>query len=333
MKTRMAAIGMCIFLMVLSVTVITAYAPYQLAGHAYNETGSPMVGVGITITNERTGEQLSNMSVAGGEYQEDAANFPSGYENGDALLYYSVYGDYEYLNITGATIDTGEGGIILDIYLAEVSTCQPRDPNPPDGETGVNPQKTMLSWKINTSCPYNETLKYNVKFYRVAYNMQMKEFVSEGQSERSWNPYVMFYNTKYYWQITAIGLDGTTNTSEFWTFTTRDLGADAIEDKNYSKPFEDTFGTMNFSILQISDGVQAVFNNAIPAGLFYLFIFGMFFVGIYIRQGDVAIPALLGIILSPAIWTFVPMEYQGVTFWLLALSVGGILAAVFKSRL
>lgn len=333
MKQKLTTIGMCILLIVLSLSLASAYEPYSLDGHTYNETGSPMTGVIVTITNERTEEQLSNTSVTGGEYQEDAANYPSGYEEGDVLQYYSVYGDYEYLNITSAIIDTSEGGTTLDIYMSKISTCQPRDPNPADGETDVEPQNTILSWNINTSCPYNETLKYNVKFYRVAYNMQMKEFVSEGQSGMSWNPYVMFYNTKYYWQITAIGLDGTTNTSELWTFTTRDLGSDAIEDKNYSKPFEDTFGTMNFSILQMSDGVQAIYNNAIPAGLFYLFIFGIFFAGIYIRQGSVTIPSLLGIILSPAVWTFVPIEYQGVTFWLLALSVGGILAAVFKSRL
>ena len=207
----------------------------------------------------------------------------------------------------------------------------PFDPSPSDGASSVEPQNTVVSW--NCTHLDGDNLTYNIKFYRTTYNMRMKEFASENQEAKSWNPYVMFYNTKYFWQITAIDEDGETNMSELWNFTTRDLGSDAIEDRNYSKPFEDTFGTMNFSILQISDGVQAVYNNAIPAGLFYLFIFGMFFVGIYIRQGSVTIPALLGIILSPAIWTFVPMEYQGVTFWLLALSVGGILAAVFKSRL
>ena len=207
----------------------------------------------------------------------------------------------------------------------------PFTPSPADGATNVEPQNTVISW--NCTHPDGDNMSYNVNFYRTEYNMQMKEFVSENQEEKSWNPYVMFYNTKYYWQITAIDEDGETNTSALWNFTTKDLGGDAIEDKNYSTPFEDTFGTMNFSILQISDGVQAVFNNAIPAGLFYLFIFGMFFVGIYIQQGSVAIPALLGIIMSPAVWTFVPMEYQGVAFWLLALSVAGILAAVSKSRM
>jgi len=207
----------------------------------------------------------------------------------------------------------------------------PFTPSPADGAVNVEPQNTKISW--NCTHPDGDNLTYNVKFWRVAYNMQMKEFVSENQEAKSWNPQVMFYNTKYWWQITAIDEDGETNISALWNFTTRDLGSDAIVDKNYSKPFEDTFGTMNFSILQISDGVQAVYNNALPAGLFYLFIFGLFFVSVWIRQGDVAIPALLGIILSPLIWTFVPVEYQNVAFWLLALSVGGILAAVFKSRM
>jgi len=208
---------------------------------------------------------------------------------------------------------------------------KPFDPVPSGGAINIEPQNTVISW--NCTHPDSDNMTYNIKFYRKEYNMQMKEYVSENQEEKSWNPQVMFYNTKYRWQITAIDENGTTNTSELWNFTTRDLGDDTIEDKNYSKPFEDTFGTMNFSILQISDGVQAIYNNAIPAGLFYLFIFGMFFVGIYIQQGDIAIPAILGIILSPAIWTFVPIEYQGVTYWLLALSVCGILAAVFKSRM
>ena len=205
------------------------------------------------------------------------------------------------------------------------------DPSPADGAVNVEPENTKIYW--NCTHPDGDILTYNIRFYRTAYNMQMKEFVSEGQEAKSWNPYVIFYNTKYYWQITAIDEDGETNISELWNFTTRGLGDDAIEDKNYSEPFEETFGTMNFSMLQISDGVQAVYNNAIPAGLFYLFLFGLVFVSIWIRQGNVLIPALLGIILSPLIWAFVPMEYQNVAFWLLALSVGGILAAVFKSRM
>lgn len=223
--------------------------------------------------------------------------------------------------------------LCFSCILVTAAPPKPTNPHPADGEINVDTQNTVISWAVDPSYPYIEDLKYNVKFYRKSFNMQMKEFVSEGQTETSWDSHILFYNTTYYWQVTAIDSNGSTNTSDLWTFTTRDLGDDAIEDKNYSKPFEDTFGTMNFSIFQISEGVQSVYNNVIPAGLFYVFIFGMFFVGIYIRQGDVAIPALLGIILSPAIWTFVPLEYQGTAYWLLALSVCGILASLIKSRM
>ena len=287
-----------------------------------------------------TGDYWVNFTWdAGGENETDSYNISwnGSWFNGsvDNFMQRSV-GECGWANISiYAFNSTNEGTLsVLDVSDEEQVTCPEgcgaaTNPSPASGSVNVEPEGTKIRW--SDEC--GDTTVYNVKFYRTEFRIQLKDYVSEGQEAKSWDPNIMFYNSHYYWQITTIREDGSTVVSPLWNFTTRGLGDDAIVDRNYSEPFENTFGTMNFSILQISDGVQAVYNNVIPAGLFYLFIFGLVLVSIWIRQANVLIPALLGIILSPLIWALVPIEYQNVAFWLLALSVGGILAAIFKSRM
>ena len=304
------------------------------------EEGGGYIPPNPTNLQSTTGDYWVNFTWdAGGGNETDSYNVNwngTWYNNTlDNFMLRSV-GECGWANISVyAYNSTGAGALsALDVSDEVQVTCPEgcgaaTNPSPASGAGNVEPVGTKIRW--TDECV--DTAGYNVKFYRTEFKMQMKEFVSEGQSKKSWDPNIMFYNSHYFWQITTIREDGSTAVSPLWNFTTRGLGDDAIVDRNYSEPFENTFGTMNFSILQISDGVQAVYNNVIPAGLFYLFIFGLVFVSIWIRQANVLIPALLGIVLSPLIWMMVPIEYQSVAFWLLALSVGGILAAIFKSRM
>jgi len=108
-----------IFLVLLIANIGFASAlttPYSLSGHVYSEgTSTPIVGANITFTNQATSEVLYTTSTANGEYQQDAANFPSGYSNGDIIQYYTVY-QYN-TNTTTKAIDTSGGGTLLDIYI------------------------------------------------------------------------------------------------------------------------------------------------------------------------------------------------------------------------
>jgi len=101
------------------ISVITALnTPYSLSGHVYDSVGNPLVGANITFTNLNSSEVIYADSTSGGEYQQDAANFPSGYFDGDTIKYYSVYGIST--NTTNEFINVANGGTLLDIYITLV---------------------------------------------------------------------------------------------------------------------------------------------------------------------------------------------------------------------
>ena len=89
--------------------------PYSLSGHVYDNVGNPLVGVNITFTNMNSSQVIYADSTSGGEYQQDAANFLSGYYDGDIIKYYSVYG--ASTNTTNESINVANGGTLLDIYI------------------------------------------------------------------------------------------------------------------------------------------------------------------------------------------------------------------------
>jgi len=91
--------------------------PYSLSGHVYDSDGTTgIVGANITFTNQNSSETIYATSTVNGEYQQDAANFPSGYFNGDTILYYTTYNTQT--NTTTAQINVSSGGTPLDIILS-----------------------------------------------------------------------------------------------------------------------------------------------------------------------------------------------------------------------
>ncbi len=91
--------------------------PYSLSGHVYDSDGTTgIVGANITFTNQNSSEVIYATSTMNGEYQEDAANFPSGYFNGDTIVYYTTYNTQT--NTTTVKINVSGGGTPLDIILS-----------------------------------------------------------------------------------------------------------------------------------------------------------------------------------------------------------------------
>jgi len=98
--------------------------PYSLSGHIYDSNGvTPIVGANITFTNQNSSEIIYCDSTTNGEYQQDAANFPSGYYDGDVIRYYAVYGSQN--NTTTAAIVVSGGGTSLDIVLSSGAAPTP----------------------------------------------------------------------------------------------------------------------------------------------------------------------------------------------------------------
>ena len=127
---------LCIVALLLIASIAFAAAltiPYSLSGHIYDSDGTtPIVGANITFTNQNTSEVVYCDSTSGGEYQQDAANFPSGYYDGDTIQYYVVYNTQN--NTTTAPIDVSGGGTSLNIVLSAGPTPTPT-PTPVAGDT------------------------------------------------------------------------------------------------------------------------------------------------------------------------------------------------------
>jgi hypothetical protein len=135
-ESKKALICLCLILCLLSSPIVLAITdPYPLSGHVYDTNGTLLIGANVDITNQNTSETLSTSTNALGEYQEDAANYPSGYTNGDNLTYTVSLDGYE-TNTTYAIIDTSSGGTTLDIYLALIPTPTPTPTPAPSGGGG-----------------------------------------------------------------------------------------------------------------------------------------------------------------------------------------------------
>ena len=132
MKTHLFVVVLALILSVCTVNALTT--PYSLSGHCYDSGATPLVGASITLTNLNTSAVLYATSTSGGEYQQDAANFGSGYYDGDTIQYYSVYGGQN--NTTTATIVVSDGGTSLDIVLSPGATPTPT-PVAPTSDTGA----------------------------------------------------------------------------------------------------------------------------------------------------------------------------------------------------
>lgn len=108
--------GLCVILVSALSGATALDTPYSLSGHVYDfNSSNPLTGVNIKFTNTNSSEIIYTTSTSGGEYQQDAANFASGYYNSDIIQYYCTYGvDSVTYN---ATIDTSGGGTLLDMYI------------------------------------------------------------------------------------------------------------------------------------------------------------------------------------------------------------------------
>jgi hypothetical protein len=90
---------------------------------------------------------------------------------------------------------------------------KPSDPEPTNGSTGVF-ISTVLSW--NCSDPDNDTMKYDVYFGTSSTPPQ----VANNESNLSYDPGTLAYNTLYYWRIVAWDINNESSSGPQWEFTT-----------------------------------------------------------------------------------------------------------------
>jgi hypothetical protein len=103
----------------------------------------------------------------------------------------------------------------LNVDIGNQAPNTPSDPEPPDGATDID-INADLSW--NCSDPDDDPLTYDVYFEKN--DPTPDELVSEGQTETTYDPGTMDYDTHYYWKIVAWDNYGDSTTGPVWDFTT-----------------------------------------------------------------------------------------------------------------
>ena len=110
-------LGLIIAIVLLSISsAVAPQDPYPMDGYVVFENGTAVgAGANVTFTNQNTGEVIYDDTSASGWYSNTANNYPSGYSNGDAIAYSTVFG--EYTNTTSHVINVTAGSHTMNIFL------------------------------------------------------------------------------------------------------------------------------------------------------------------------------------------------------------------------
>lgn len=92
--------------------------PFLIYG-TITESSVGVASATVKARNERTNELLDEIADSSGRYIFDAANFTSGYLNGDAVTVYTIYQNFDGQDT--ATIDVSGSLALLDIALSAVA--------------------------------------------------------------------------------------------------------------------------------------------------------------------------------------------------------------------
>ncbi|HVQ00416.1 MAG TPA: PKD domain-containing protein, partial [Candidatus Thermoplasmatota archaeon] len=145
----------------------------------------------------------------------------------------------------------------------------PNTPNPTDGATNVS-LMTMLSWVGGNHPVRNETITYNVYF---GTNSIPPEVV-DNQTETTYNPGSLIFNTTYFWKIIAWNNYNESAEGPLWNFTTLlnnrpEYGSPSPANGStenplsfiWSIPINDTEGNLISWTIECSDGDTSSRNN------------------------------------------------------------------------
>lgn len=126
MLNKIGIIGIILVgILVLGTSMVSAQM-FGLDGFVkFSTNGTQCSGANVTITNDRTGETVYNITGWGGTnfegyYLTGADEFPSGYQDGDNLTYYTTYpdGSPAWDNTTNYTIVQSAGSHTMNITLS-----------------------------------------------------------------------------------------------------------------------------------------------------------------------------------------------------------------------
>jgi len=135
-------IGLLLIIAVIfTVLVATAglQVPYPLDGYVVDDVGAPVMGANVTFTNTATGEVIYDLTSASGWYSDNAANFPSGYQDGQTIECNVKYGNHttSVYHMIDSSIGSQTMNVtvhtILDSDHDGVPNAWDKEPNTPIG--------------------------------------------------------------------------------------------------------------------------------------------------------------------------------------------------------
>lgn len=139
----------------------------------------------------------------------------------------------------------------------------------------------------------------------------------------------LFPGTTYYFR--AAGNNSTTTLyGEDLNFTTSSLSA--FEDKDFDKHYAE-LESSNFNLTDLATVLPKSYTDLmVDSRIFYGIFFGVIFLAMWIRQEDVTIPALLGMVVGGAIWVFFTGELLRLAQALFIISFAGLVYSLIKGR-
>ena len=203
-------------------TVLTTYLGGEsVAGGKMKETGTShwnSPNTGATNSSGFTGLPGGYRPADGTfSYLGISGNFWSSTEYSTANAW-NRFLSYNIDNALGNHDTKGSGNSVRCLRDVEQQNLPPESPSSPSPENESQNQgiETGLSWTCTD--PDGDPLTYDVFFGIEATPAQ----VATGQSETTFDPGTLEYDTQYFWQIVAHDNHGNTTEGAVWSFTTQE---------------------------------------------------------------------------------------------------------------
>jgi len=97
-------------------------------------------------------------------------------------------------------------------------------------------------------------------------------------------------------------------------------------DKNFANLTNSSLDPVNLSAVASAPYTDIIGN------IFWGVIFSLIFIMIYLRQEDVTIPSILGLIIGGSLWVFMPADWVSMAMSLTVVSFFGLMYSLIRGR-
>jgi len=105
-----------------------------------------------------------------------------------------------------------------------------------------------------------------------------------------------------------------------------------LEEKNFTSQYNELMqGADILNISKLSTTIPSIYTTLLT-DVFWAMFFGGIFLAYWIRQEDVMLPSIVGMICSGALIVMLPHSAQHIAYTLMVVSIAGMLYTVIKAR-